>query len=102
MTSDTSNILKFWVHNQLAEQTFYQLGLNPLDHFQEVAWRQVYDALHDVPMMFQIWACKQVTNMAGLIRIKQSTWKTMTQCAQVAMKKRKPVDVFWVVMKKGG
>ena len=66
MTSDTSKILKFWVHKQLAEQTFYQLGLIPLDHFQEVAWRQVYDTLHDVPRMFQIWACKQVTNIAGV------------------------------------
>ena len=36
------------------------------DHFQEVAWGQVYDALHDVPRMFQIWACKQVTNRVGV------------------------------------
>ena len=36
------------------------------DHFQEVAWRQVYDALHEVTRMFQIWACKQVTNIAGV------------------------------------
>ena len=35
------------------------------DHFQEVAWRQVYDALHEVPRIFQIWVCKQVTNIAG-------------------------------------
>ena len=46
MTSDTSKQLKFWVHKQLTEQTFYQLGLMSYDHFQEVAWRQVYDALH--------------------------------------------------------
>ena len=37
ITSDTSNLLKFWVHKQLAEQTFYQLGLISSDHFQEVA-----------------------------------------------------------------
>ena len=52
MTSDTSKLLKFWVHKQLAEQTFYHLGLILSDHFQEVAWRQVYGALHEVPRMF--------------------------------------------------
>ena len=66
MTSDTSKLLKFWVHKHLAEQTFYQIGLMKSDHFQEVAWRQVYYALHDVPRMFQIWACKKVTNIAGV------------------------------------
>ena len=66
MKSDTSKLLKFWVHKQLAEQTFYHLGLMSSDHFQEVARRQVYDALHEVPRMFQIWACKQVTNLAGV------------------------------------
>ena len=66
MTSDTLKLLKCWVHKQLVEQTFYQLGLMLLDHFQEVAWMQVYDVLHDVPIMFQIWACKQVTNIAGV------------------------------------
>ena len=30
-----------------------------------MAWKQVYEALHDVPQMFQIWACKQVTNISG-------------------------------------
>ena len=26
----------------------------------------MYDALHEVPRVFQIWACKQVTNIAGV------------------------------------
>ena len=34
--------------------------------FQEVAWRQVHDALCEVPRMFQVFACKQVTNIAGV------------------------------------
>ena len=102
MTSDTSKLLNFWVHKQLVEQTFYQLGLMLSDHFREVAWRQVYDALHDVPRMFQIWACKKVTNIAGVNSNQAVYKKTITQCAQVATKKRKHVDMFWVVMKKGG
>ena len=66
MTSDTSKLLKFLVHKQLAEQTFFQLGLMSAEHFQEVAWKQVYKALHNVPRMFQIWVCKQVANIAGV------------------------------------
>jgi hypothetical protein len=31
-----------------------------------VAWKQIYGALHDVPRIFQIWAAKQVTEIAGV------------------------------------
>ena len=33
--------------------------------FQEVVWWPVYDALHGVPCLFQLWACKQVMDVAG-------------------------------------
>ena len=66
MTTYSGGDLRFWVHKQLAEDVFYQLGLMSLEYFQEVAWRQVYGALHEVPRMFQVWACKQVTNIAGM------------------------------------
>ena len=71
-------------------------------HFQEVAWMQVYDALHEVPRMFQIWAWKQVTNIAG-VNSNQEVYKANHDpMCPVATKKRKNVDMFWVVMKKGG
>jgi hypothetical protein len=66
MTSDTSKALRFWVHKQLAEQTFCSLGILTPTQFREVAWKQIYGALHDVPRMFQIWAAKQVTEIAGV------------------------------------
>jgi hypothetical protein len=66
MTSDTSKALRFWVHKQLAEQTLCSLGLLTPTQFGEVAWKQIYDALHEVPRMFQIWAAKQVTEIAGV------------------------------------
>ena len=28
--------------------------------FNEVTWQHVYDTLHNVPRLFQLWACKQV------------------------------------------
>ena len=36
-----------------------------LEEFEEVAWRHIYDALHDVPRLFQLWACKQVMDVVG-------------------------------------
>ena len=49
MTSDTSDEIRFWVHRMLAKETFFTLGLMSAHSFQEVAWRQVYDTLHNVP-----------------------------------------------------
>jgi len=65
MTSDTSESLRFWVHLQLARDTFFQLGVMSAHSFDEVAWRHVYDTLHEVPRLFQLWACKQVMEVAG-------------------------------------
>ena len=50
----------------MAEDTLYHLGLMTPHQFQEVAWRQVHDALCEVPRIFQVFACKQVTNRAGV------------------------------------
>ena len=66
MTSDMSNALQFWVHRQLTEQSFCSLGLLTPTQFCEVAWKQIYGALHKVPRMFQIWASKQVTEIDGV------------------------------------
>ena len=66
MTSDTSEHLRFWAHRELAEQMFFSLGIMSTHSFQEVAWRQVYNTLHLVPRLFQLWACKQVMEVAGI------------------------------------
>ena len=65
MTSDTSESIQYWAHCQLANQTFHSpKTMNP-EEFKEVAWRNICDALHDVPRMFQLWVCKQVMDVAG-------------------------------------
>ena len=65
MTSDTLERIRYWAHRQLAKQTFHSLKtLNP-EEFKEVAWRQIYDTLHNVPRMFQLWTCKQIVDGAG-------------------------------------
>jgi hypothetical protein len=65
MIADTSKTLQFWVHKTLTGQTFYKPGLMSPIQFQEVAWKEVYGALHNMPRMFQIWVAKVVTTIAG-------------------------------------
>merc|ERR1712086_667377 len=73
MTSDTSKEVRFWAHRTLAEETYSKLGLMPVSSFREVAWRQVNETLHAVPRLFQLWACKQVTDAAGT-NVNQATY----------------------------
>ena len=51
--------------HKLTKQTFFSLGIMSGHSFQDVAWRQVYNALDSVPQLFQLWACKQVMEVAG-------------------------------------
>ena len=66
LSSDAADSLRFWVHKQLAEKMFYHLNILSPQQFQEVAWKQVHDALCEAPRMFQVFACKQVTDIAGV------------------------------------
>ena len=70
MTSNIGDSLQFWVHKQLEKELFFKLGILTLLGFKEVAWRLVYDTLHEVPQLFQLWACKQVMNISGTNLIK--------------------------------
>ena len=65
MTPNIGDSLWLWVHWQLANELFFKLGiLTPL-WFKEFSWRLVYDKLHKVSHLFQLWECKQVMNKAG-------------------------------------
>ena len=74
MTSDTGSEIRFWAHKQLAEAVFFKLKIMDPMQFKQVAWRFVYETLHEVPRLFQLWAAKQVTDLAGT-NYKQSTYK---------------------------
>lgn len=65
MTSDTGEYLRFHAHRKLAKEFFYDYEVLWAEQFEEVDWTHVYATLHEVPRMFQIWACKQVMNIAG-------------------------------------
>ncbi len=47
----------------MAKESFYESKIL-FKEFNNVDWEMVYLALHQVPRMFQVWACKQVMNVA--------------------------------------
>ena len=74
MTSDTGDRIWYWAHRALAKQLFYDRHIFSPRQFEEIAWEHVSAALHSVPRMFQIWACKQVWEIDGTNKM-QSYYK---------------------------
>ena len=75
MPSDTGARIHFWVHKQRAEEVFWNQKILLSDQFKEVDWDMVYSALHEMPRMFQIWACKQVMVVAGTNLYQSKYWR---------------------------
>lgn len=67
LTSGSEDWLRFWCQRVVAKEALAHEKVRVLnnDQFEEVEWPAVYQALNDVPRMFQLWACKQVTGVAG-------------------------------------
>ncbi len=64
VTSDKGERVRFWVHWQIERACFHELGILNGHQFDLVDWTMVHTALRWVPRMFQIWACKQVMDIA--------------------------------------
>ena len=60
-----ADALRYRAHYVLARETFHDLSVMFRPAFDQIAWKSVYTALHDVPRMFQVWAAKQVLDIAG-------------------------------------
>jgi hypothetical protein len=65
VTCGRGDVLRYWAHRTVAKRVFTKCNILMPDEFDEVAWRAVHSALWDVPRMFQIWATKQVMEIAG-------------------------------------
>ncbi len=65
MTLDTGPFVRFWAHQQLVREAFAECKLLNGEQFDAVTWEAVYNKLHLVPQMYQLWACNQVWSMAG-------------------------------------
>jgi hypothetical protein len=65
MTTDAGEALHFWAHCRLVHEALVDGKILTGTQFDVVAWEVVYNPLHLVPRMFQLWAWKQVWDIAG-------------------------------------
>jgi hypothetical protein len=88
MTTDTGDAIQFWAHRRLAREALVDGKVLYERHFNLIAWEAVYAGLHGVPQMFQLWACKQVWDIAGmnslLSRWDKSIKKWRPSCGQAS------------------
>ena len=64
ITLDKGDRLRFWIHKQLARSSLCQCNIILSHQFDRIDWEMVHIARRRVPRMFQIWACKQVSDIA--------------------------------------
>ncbi len=64
LTSDKGESLKFWVQQHQAQAYYHNVDIMYGPQFDTIDWEMVHTALCRVPQMFQIWACKQVMDIA--------------------------------------
>ncbi len=69
-------------HRTLARTSFHQLKILEPTVFDKVDWEMVHLTLHDVPRMFQQWACKQVMGIAGTMEWDKSVFRKCPSCMQ--------------------
>lgn len=64
LTPGMKDQMRFWCHKLMARESLSNMKVLTLAQFDAIAWPQVYQALGEVPRMFQIWASKQVLDIA--------------------------------------
>ncbi len=50
--------------------------------FNMVDWEIVYRTLHEVPKLFQLWACKQAIGVAGMMERDKTVVRKCSCCLQ--------------------
>jgi hypothetical protein len=67
MTSDTRAHIQYAASRQVAWMFFHETSRMFTDAFDKVDWPQVHRTLNEeVPRLFQVWASKQVMNLAAM------------------------------------
>ena len=65
ITTDSGAWIRFWANRHLARAHFQKKGVLDAWVFDRINWEAFYGAMHTVPRMFQVWASKQICNMAA-------------------------------------
>jgi hypothetical protein len=68
MTTDTGGSIRYWAHFQLAREYYHDHHIPSHEQFDANDWRSIHKTLHDLPCLFQLWASKHVSNIAGTMK----------------------------------
>ena len=82
ITADMGPQVRYLAHLQLARQKFHQMNILDAHVFDLVDWEIVHKTLHNVPKLFQQWACKQVMGIAGTMEWDKTERKKCPSCMQ--------------------
>jgi len=74
MTSDTGGSIRYWAHHQLARNYYQEQNILSHKQFDAIDWRSVHTTLHDLPLLFQLWASKHVLGIAGTMLSVAPRW----------------------------
>jgi hypothetical protein len=78
MTSETGGSIRYWAHHQIARNYYQTENILSYEQFDAIDWRPVYNTLHSLPRLFQLWASKHDLSPS----IHDHTKKKMkTQCS---------------------
>ncbi len=77
MTTDTSSSIQFWAHRHLAREALVDAKILTERQFDAIALEAVSAGLHSVPPLFQMWASKQVWDIAGTNSLRSKWDKTV-------------------------
>ena len=80
ITADTGQAARFGAHRRLAMERFHQLDILHPVVFDKVDWEMVHKTLHEVPRLFQQWACKQVMGIAGTMEWDKTKVRMCPSC----------------------
>jgi hypothetical protein len=80
ITADMGNYVQFWTQRQLAHNSLHHLNILFAQECGYVDWEMVYEILHGIPRLFQLWACKQVMGIAGTMEWDRTVMRTCPSC----------------------
>jgi hypothetical protein len=74
---------RYLAHLKIARQKFHQMNILDVHVFDLVDWEMVHKTLHNVPKLFQQWACEQVMGIVGTMAWDKTECKKCPSCMQV-------------------
>jgi hypothetical protein len=83
MRSDTGISIRYHSHKHLAREEFNAAGVLSFQQFDRVDWEIMHSALMTIPIMFQVWACKQVWGIAITNRESPSCRQVPETCCHI-------------------